>query len=69
MFHFSKTFDVVDHSIILVKLQMLGIGGKLLLWICEFLSGCSMSVKVAGKMCSRKEGTSGIPQCWVLFCF
>ena len=41
---FAKALDVVNHSIILVKLQMLGIGGRLLLWICEFLSGRSMSV-------------------------
>ena len=30
---FSKAFDVVNHSIILTKLQMLSVGGKFLLWI------------------------------------
>ena len=35
---FSKTFDVVNHSI-LVKLQMLDISGKLLSWISKFLFG------------------------------
>ena len=51
---FSRAFDVVNHSIMLTKLQMLGIGGKLLSWIREFLSGRTMSVKVAGKKSSLK---------------
>ena len=39
----SKDFDVVKHSTILTKLQMLFIGGELLSWICEGLSGQTMS--------------------------
>ena len=41
---FSKAFDVVSHSIIL---KMLGVYGKLLVWICEFLFCRTMCVKVA----------------------
>ena len=44
------------------KLRMLGIGGKLLAWIREFLSGRTMSVKVAGKMSSLKQVTNSVPQ-------
>ena len=42
---FSKAFGVVNQFIMLTKLRMLGIGGKLLSWIREFLSGWTMSVK------------------------
>ena len=44
------------------KLQMLGIGAKLISFIYEFLSGCTTSVKIAGKMNSLDEITSGFPQ-------
>ena len=47
---FSKAFDVVNHSIMLTKLQMLDIGGKLLSLIHKILSGQTKSVKVIGKM-------------------
>ena len=63
---FLKTFGVVNHSIMLTKLQMLDIGGKLLSWICEFLSSWTMSVKVAGKMSSLKQVTSCVSQGLVL---
>ena len=41
---FSKAFDVVSHFVILEKLQKLGIGGNLLIWICEFFIGRTMCV-------------------------
>ena len=56
----------MNHSIILVKLQMLGNGGKLHFWIREFLSGRTMFVNIAGKMSSLKEVTNGVPQGSVL---
>ena len=34
---FAKAFDKVDHQIVLQKLELLGIGGKLLQWIKSFL--------------------------------
>ena len=46
----------------LTKLQMLGIGGKLLSWIRELLSDRTMSVNVASKMSNLKQVTSGVPQ-------
>ena len=57
---FSK--NVVSHSIILIKLQKLGIGGKLLQWVCDFLVGRTMYVKVAGDVNKPKAVTSGVPQ-------
>ena len=44
------------------KLRMLGIGGKLLSWMCEFLSGGTISAKVAGKVTSLKQAlVTGVP--------
>ena len=63
---FSRAIDVVNHSIMLTKLRILGIGGEILSWICEFLSGRTMSTKVAGKMSSLKQITSNAPEGSVL---
>jgi len=35
---FAKTFDKVDHGILLHKIKALGIGGKLGEWLHSFLS-------------------------------
>ena len=35
---FSKAFDKVDHIILLKKLELLGISGKLLIWVKSFSS-------------------------------
>ena len=45
---------------------MLGIRGKLLVWIREFLIGRYMRVRVAGKLSSSREVVSGVPQGSVL---
>ena len=39
---------------------------KLLSWIREFLNGRTMCIKVAGKMSSLRDVTSGVPQGSVL---
>ena len=57
---FSKVFDAVNPSIILTKLQLLGIGGKFISWIREFLHGQTMCVKVAGKLSNLRNVTSGV---------
>ena len=64
--YFSKAFNDANDSIILTKLQMLGIIGKFLSWIREFLNGRTMCVKFAGKLSSLKNVTSGVPQGSVL---
>ena len=58
---FSKAFDIVDHSIALIKLHMLGVDGKLLLWVCGFLVGRTMCVRACahqkkfGEIAGRQE--------------
>ena len=45
---FSKAFDKVDHALLIRKLQLYGIGGKLLVWIKAFLSNRKQKVVVNG---------------------
>ena len=45
---------------------MLGIRGKMLVWVREFLIGRYMQVKVAGELSSCREVVSGVPQGSVL---
>ena len=60
---FAKAFDKVDHNIVLNKIQQLGIRGKLLKWISEFLSENRMqSVIVNGRLSTKRPVTSGVPQ-------
>ena len=47
-FDFRKAFDVVNHSVLMCKLQCFGICGNLLGWIGDFLSGRIMRVAVGG---------------------
>ena len=61
-FDFSKAFDLVDHSILFVKLQTLGISGDILNWLVYFLSNRSMKVRVANTLSESLPVTSGVPQ-------
>ena len=44
----------------------LGIGGRLLQWVRDFLVGRTMCVKVAREVSEQKAVTSGVPQGSVL---
>ena len=46
--YFSKAFDVVCHKRLLVKLEAIGIKGKVLKWIKDWLSGRKQRVVVDG---------------------
>ena len=63
---FSRAFDSVVHSKLLVKLQTFGISGNLLSWICAFLSDRSQSVVVENCSSSWLSVRSGDPQGFVL---
>ncbi len=63
---FQKAFDTVSHSGLLLKLQALGIGGKLLTWIRNYFSERKQSVKIGTKLSDWIDITSGVPQGSVL---
>ncbi|KAL5247652.1 hypothetical protein ACHWQZ_G019515 [Mnemiopsis leidyi] len=65
-FDFKKAFDRVPHRRLLLKLKSLGIKGKVLDIIKDFLIGRTFRVSVQGEFSSIKDILSGIPQGSVL---
>ena len=63
---FSKAFDKVNFKVLLNKLKILGIGGKLGRWIYSFLVGRKQRVSVNGHGSTLREVLSGVPQGSVL---
>ena len=64
---YAKAFDKVDHEILLRKLSLIGIKGKLFEWIKNFLTkNRFQTVLVNGKRSFLAEVLSGVPQGSVL---
>jgi len=61
-FDFSKAFDSVPHTRVLLKLEAYRITGKLLVWFRNFLMGRYQCVKVNGTLSSWEQINSGVPQ-------
>jgi hypothetical protein len=59
---FQKAFDKVPHKRLLEKLRAIGIRGRLLNWIKQWLSGRKQRVVVKGKTSNWKDVRSGVPQ-------
>ncbi|BHF82429.1 hypothetical protein SprV_0802556700 [Sparganum proliferum] len=63
---FKKAFDSVPHQLLLYKLSRIGVRGKLLKWIENFLIGRSQTVRLGGQQSAEVTVTSGVPQGSVL---
>jgi len=63
---FAKAFDKVSHKILLMKLRKIGIRGKLLEWIRNFLNERYQCVSLEGKISFWRLVLSGVPQGTVL---
>ena len=63
---FAKAFDKVDHEILIQKLKNIGIEGKLLDWICDFLNNRDQVVVVDNIFSYIAKVVSGVPQGTVL---
>ena len=59
---FQKAFDTVPHKRLLTKLRTHGVWPKLCDWIRDFLSERSQFVVIDGKLSSKTEAISGVPQ-------
>ena len=66
---FSKTFDRVDHSTIIHKLQSFGLTNRFTNWIASYLSGRTQSVRILSRMSIPLQATSGVPQGRILDLF
>ena len=63
---YAKAFDKVDHQLLIEKLKAYNIDGKLLKWLCEYLSSRIQTVVVQGTKSYDAEVRSGVPQGTVL---
>lgn len=62
----AKAFDKVDHNILLLKLQKLGIKGKVHKWIEQFIKNRKQQVRVNNVLSTKHWVISGVPQGSVL---
>ena len=63
---FSKSFDLVDHGILLHKLKYMGITGNLGIWFFQFLTNRTHYVRIPGGISTDSPVLSGVPQGTVL---
>ena len=63
---FAKAFDKMDHEILIRKLELFGIKGKLIAWIKDFLLNRQQLVTVFGVHSVLTLVLSGVPQGSVL---
>ena len=62
MIDLSAAFDMVDHPLLLQKLQLLGLEHDAVAWVQSYLSGRSQSVIVDGCMSPPLDIECGVPQ-------
>lgn len=62
MIDLRKAFDVVDHKLLLKKLQVYGLNTTSLKWFQSYLSGRYQKVCVDGKLSEPLGIHSGVPQ-------
>ena len=63
---FAKAFDKVPHARLIAKCRGMGIEGKVLSWVEEWLSGRQQRVVLNGKFSGWADVGSGVPQGSVL---
>ena len=59
---FRKAFDSVPHNKLLIKLQSIGIHGRLFSWFQYYLTSRRQCVRVGGSHSRFRDVVSGVPQ-------
>ena len=74
MLDMSAAFDVVDHGILLNKLQLYGFDDEAIRWMRDYLTGRTQAVYIDGSLSSFLTVEVGVPQgsilgplCYVMF--
>ncbi len=62
----SKAFDMVDHNILLEKLEYYGIRGHVKKWFCSYLNNRKLKTYVNSKLSNSENINIGVPQGSVL---
>ena len=63
---YAKAFDKVDHGILHHKIKAIGVGGKVGIWLYNFLKNRTQQVTVDGALSKVSPVKSGVPQGTVL---
>ena len=62
----SKAFDIIDHGLLMKKLEIYGIRSNVLHWISSYLSDRSKCVSIDGVLSNPEKIICGVPQGSVL---
>ena len=68
---FSKALDLVPYDRLLTKLAASAVDSRIVVWIREFLVGCTQRVRVGGQLSKEIKVTSGARKraLWAHYCF
>ena len=64
--YFIKSFDNVDHGLLLSKLRSLGVRGKIGAWLGKFIMNRRQAIRVGNKVSRGSKVLSGVPQVSVI---
>ena len=64
--YFQKTFDTVNHNILIAKLNHYGIRGITLDWFQSYLTNCKQQISINNTLSNKTMISCGVPQGSVL---
>jgi len=58
----SKAFDTINHSVLIRKLELIGVNSPMLNWLSSYISCRSQKVRLHGYVSNNISIPSGVPQ-------